>query len=69
MSLWLGIWLITRGREALPETFAFLNATCDLTTACLAKLLHLSGGIIFTAVTELSVVAEIRVSYFSLSYP
>lgn len=69
MSLWLGIWIITRGREAASRTFAFLNVTCNLTTLYLAQLLHLSGGIIFTAVTELSVVAEMRVTYFSLSYP
>lgn len=67
MSLWLGIWIITVGREAASRTFAFLNVTCDLTALDLAQLLCLSGGIIFTAVTELSVVAEMRISYFSLS--
>lgn len=69
MSLWLGLWIITRGREAATRTFDFLNVTYDLTTLYLAQLLHLSGGIIFTAVAELSVVAEMKVSYFSLSYP
>lgn len=68
MSLWLGIWIITQGRQAASRIFAFLKVTCDLTALYLAQLLHLSGGITFTAVTELSLVAKMRVTFFSLSY-
>lgn len=57
------------GREAASRTWLFLNVTCDLAELYLAHLLLLSGGIIFTAVTELSIVTEMRVSYLSFSYP
>lgn len=57
------------GREAASRTCFFLNVTYDLADLYLAHLLLLSGGIIFTAVTELSVVAEMKVGYFAFSYP